>query len=55
MKHKAIFLFILISLAVLNSLEAQTDQKNQKWDGSRTTPVHQIPLKDEFDQPILPG
>ncbi|MCK4556839.1 MAG: hypothetical protein KAU47_04930, partial [Candidatus Aminicenantes bacterium] len=55
MKHKAIFLFILISLAALNSLEAQTDQKNQKWDGSRTIPVHQIPLKDEFDQPILPS
>ncbi|TEU03211.1 MAG: hypothetical protein E3J22_09005 [Candidatus Aminicenantes bacterium] len=55
MKHKAIFLFILISLAALISLEAQTDQKNQKWDGSRTTPVHQIPLKDEFDQPILPS
>ena len=25
-----------------------------KWDGSRTTPVHQIPLKDEFNQPIVP-
>jgi hypothetical protein len=28
--------------------------KNQKWDGSRITPVHQIPLKDEFNQPIVP-
>jgi hypothetical protein len=28
--------------------------QTQKWDGSRTTPVHQIPLKDEFNQPIVP-
>jgi hypothetical protein len=26
----------------------------QKWTGSRTTPVHQIPLKDESDQLIVP-
>ncbi len=24
------------------------------WDGSRTAPVHRLPLKDEFDQIILP-
>jgi hypothetical protein len=24
------------------------------WDGSRTTPVHIIPLKDEFDEPVIP-
>jgi hypothetical protein len=28
--------------------------KPQKWSGSQTSPVHQIPLKDEFDQPIIP-
>lgn len=25
-----------------------------KWSGSRISPVHQIPLKDEFNQPIIP-
>lgn len=30
-------------------------QKIQNWDGSRITPVHQIPLKDEFNQVIVPS
>lgn len=42
---------LLISLAG-TAQEAQ--QLPQKWDGNRTTPVHLIPLKDEFDQPIVP-
>ena len=29
-------------------------QKNPPWDGSRATPVHQIPLKDELNQVIVP-
>jgi hypothetical protein len=33
---------------------ALAQQPTQKWDGNRTTPVHLIPLKDEFDQPIIP-
>jgi hypothetical protein len=41
--------FLLISL----SGTAQ-EAPPQKWDGNRTTPVHLIPLKDEFDQPIVP-
>lgn len=28
--------------------------KQQTWDGNRTTPLHLIPLKDEFDQLIVP-
>lgn len=28
--------------------------KPAQWDGSRVTPVHQIPLKDEFGQTIVP-
>lgn len=28
--------------------------KPQKWNGSQTSPVHQIPLKDELDQLIIP-
>ncbi len=33
-------------------LGAQTEPP--KWDGNRTTPVHLLPLKDGFDQPIIP-
>lgn len=31
------------------------DEKKAEWDGSRLSPVHRIPLKDELDQPIIPG
>ena len=55
MKHRKILLIILIGLIALSILDAQTDRKIQKWDGSLTTPVHQIPLRDEFDQLILPS
>jgi len=51
---KTIFL-IIICLGILNSLAGQTDQTPQKWDGNRTTPVHLIPLKDEFNQTIVPS
>lgn len=27
---------------------------DRQWTGSRTSPVHRIPLKDELDQPIVP-
>jgi len=30
------------------------EEIKQTWDGSRTTPIHRIPLKDEFDQTIIP-
>jgi hypothetical protein len=33
---------------------AQVDDLHQTWDGSRTAPVHRIPLKDEFNQTIIP-
>ena len=55
MNYRKRLLLILISLIGLSSLAAQTETKNQKWDGSRTTPVHLIPLKDEFDQLIVPS
>ncbi len=31
------------------------DDRHLKWDGSRTSPVHRIPLKDELNQEILPS
>ena len=35
--------------------EPQDNQKIQSWDGSRTTAVHVIQLKDEFDQLVVPS
>jgi hypothetical protein len=32
----------------------EAGQAQKTWDGNRTTPVHLIPLKDEFDQSIVP-
>jgi hypothetical protein len=33
---------------------ADSPQKKLVWDGSRITPVHQIPLKDDLNQVIVP-
>ncbi len=35
-------------------MDATGGQMQKTWDGNRTTPVHLIPLKDEFDQQIVP-
>ncbi len=43
--------FCLVSPIFLIS---QNIQKKQTWDGSRTTAMHRIQLKDEFDQLIVP-
>ncbi len=40
-------------LVVASAVIASTNP--QKWAGSRTSPVHQIPLKDELDQLIVPS
>ncbi len=60
MKQKTIFFLILGILGVFACLNAQTDQDKQNqgghvWDGSRAVPVHLLPLKDEFDQTIIPS
>jgi hypothetical protein len=44
----AIIFFLLAHLSMAGQLQ------KQPWDGSRTTPVHLIPLKDAFDQEIVP-
>jgi len=41
-----------IGFALCSAFAATTN--SQKWSGSQTTPVHQIPLKDEFNQAIVP-
>ena len=55
MKHKKVLFLILITLVGSYFLASQTKQRYQPWDGSQTTPVHLIPLKDEFDQLIIPS
>ncbi len=43
-----------LSPAVFSMPVQEAGQAQKTWDGNRTTPVHIIPLKDEFDQPIVP-
>jgi hypothetical protein len=53
-KGRAGFLMILVGIAAMVGQLAAQATKPRKWDGSRVTPVHRIPLKDEFNQPIVP-
>lgn len=55
MKRITTFFLIVICLGILNPTVSPDDQAVQKWDGNRTTPVHLIPLKDEFGQNIVPS
>ena len=56
MKRKRIILSLLvfISLSQNNLLFCQDKKTKPSWDGNLATPVHQIPLKDEFDLTIIP-
>ncbi|UCE41142.1 MAG: hypothetical protein JSV17_17190 [Candidatus Aminicenantes bacterium] len=46
---------VLFGLGWSLFLPAQTTQEKTTWDGSRTTAVHWLQLKDEFDQIIVPS
>lgn len=55
---KAIFLIIFLILCgrgISSLMASQTPQKPHSWDGSQTTAVHWLQLKDEFDQLVLPS
>jgi len=54
MNYKKSVSLTIICLGALTILVTLTGQINHRWDGSRTIPVHQIPLKDEYDQDIIP-
>jgi hypothetical protein len=58
MKDKRISCWVLMGgifcLGLTLFLPAQTAQEKTTWDGSRTTAVHWLQLKDEFDQIIVP-
>ncbi len=51
---KTAFLTSLFVAVISFILFSHSQEKNLIWDGSRTVPVHYIPLKDELDQPIIP-
>jgi hypothetical protein len=46
-------LFMGLGMSLI--LPSQTEQEKTDWDGSRTTAVHWLQLKDEFDQIIVPS
>jgi hypothetical protein len=66
LRFRILFLVLCLFFFVLgaaNSLKAEKSQTTeepqdkqtiQPWDGSRTTAVHMIQLKDEFDQLVIP-
>ena len=58
MKHKRTsfwaWVAVLLGMGLSLFLPAQTTQEKTAWDGSRTTAVHWLQLKDEFDQIIVP-
>ncbi|MGB7297095.1 MAG: hypothetical protein WBC70_16035 [Candidatus Aminicenantales bacterium] len=49
-RHLSIVVFVASFIATSTGAAGQQTE----WDGNRTTPVHLIPLKDEFDQSIVP-
>ncbi len=50
-----IVLFLLAPALIGQNQEVSEEAEVKSvWDGSRTTPVHIIPLKDEFDEPVIP-
>ncbi len=54
MKISRLCFAIAAGLCLLGMIARPAGQKQKAWDGNRTTPVHVIPLRDEFDQPIIP-
>jgi hypothetical protein len=44
----------IFALLLISGPAKAVSAPQTKWSGSRTTPVHVIPLKDEFSQPIYP-
>ena len=50
----ALLVIAIASIAALASIAVFASSENSKWAGSRTSPVHRIPLKDELNQIIVP-
>ncbi|MCJ7579309.1 MAG: hypothetical protein MUP98_02105 [Candidatus Aminicenantes bacterium] len=54
MKRINLIIFAVVCLGFINGLSSENSEKKLQWDGSETVPVHIIPLKDEFEQLIIP-
>jgi len=54
MNYKKTIFLLMTGIGILTILCALTGQIYYKWDGSRVVPAHQIPLKNECDQNIIP-
>ena len=50
--QRSVLVIVISALFITTASAAGSD--TQKWTGSRSSPVHQIPLRDEFDQQIIP-
>jgi hypothetical protein len=54
MRQKSIQIGILLFLLLGLSQAPAQEKEKIPWDGNRTVPVHNIPLKDEFNEAIIP-
>jgi hypothetical protein len=54
MKRIILIIFVFAGLGLFQGLSSGISEKKLQWNGSETVPVHLIPLKDEYDQPIIP-
>lgn len=54
MKRRILIFALPAIVLVAAAAFPSSPQKKLVWDGSRITPVHQIPLKDELNQVIVP-
>lgn len=55
MKPERAALSLLLACALAYAAAAASEDTTPAWDGSRVSPVHRIPLKDELDQEIVPS
>jgi hypothetical protein len=56
MRSRSLVLTVFLAVALsCAAVAGAPDDKPSKWDGSRVSPVHKIPLKDELDQEIVPS
>ena len=55
MRPERAALSVVLSVVLACVASAAADDKIPAWDGSRVSPVHRIPLKDELDQEIVPS
>lgn len=53
MKQLSVSVLVVV-FGLFNSLLSQTPESKPTWDGSQAVPVHLLPLKDEFNQQVIP-